>query len=304
MAYQGFPRKLLAAVVCPKEGSSLSIHATAQSADGEHLWEGRLRCRECGAAYSIEEGIISLLDGQAKLPPVLEQEREERDRRADDYDRMIAARFYKEVLATEAMVGEVKGKRIIEYAAGTGRFTEIFAREADSYLALDFSRESLRIAGRKISAPGTGLVLADAVTCQTAPAFFDAAFTFQFFGQIPSREARQQFCENVQASLRSGGSFVCSAYHQELRRLWRGAPPEGFRRSGIFYHFFSVVELRQELSVGFVVEAIRPIDITLPFERRLGLPPALGGALSRLAERIPFLNRFGHIVIARARKGP
>jgi phenylalanyl-tRNA synthetase alpha subunit len=70
--------------------------------------------------------------------------------------------------------------------------------------------------------------------------------------------------------------------------------------------FEKAYELRQsELKRRVLEEELKntpPIDITLPFEVRLGLSKELGGKISIFCEHIPLLNLFGHLVLCVGRK--
>ena len=104
-------------------------------------------------------------------------------------------------------------------------------------------------------------------------------------------------------TLKAGGVFVASVYHQDARRRIGGQPADGLHPNGIPFHFFSPGEFRQELRTFFGDVRARPIDITLPLEKRLHLPDRLEGLISRISERVPLLNQFGHLILAKARKG-
>ncbi|HEY9584326.1 MAG TPA: methyltransferase domain-containing protein [Candidatus Paceibacterota bacterium] len=295
--YKGFPKELVNILKCPKCAGRLSAFS-----EGSHILEGEALCQKCASRYQIREGILSLLEGQGIKDELLLSEIKARDADAFRYDGKFSQRFYKEVLPTKKALGETKGKNIIEYGSGTGRFTEIFSKEADFYLATDFSLVSLKITAKKIESVKVGLVLADSITLKTEESFFDAALSLQLIEHIPTIKQREVFFENIKSTLKSGAPFISSTYHQDLRRILKKEVKTGKHAGGIFFYNFSVAELRAEIGKYFKIIKAHPIDIALPFEIRLGFSPKVGGLIEALAERSPILNKFGHLVLVKAVK--
>src|SRR3989344_6902163 len=190
--YKGFPKELVNILKCPKCAGRLSAFS-----EGSHILEGEALCQKCASRYQIREGILSLLQGQGIKDELLLSEIKARDLDAFRYDGKFSQRFYKEVLPTIKALGQTNGKNIIEYGCGTGRFTEIFSKDSNWYLATDFSLESLKIASKKIDSPKIGLVLADSITISTKDSFFDAALALQLIEHIPTWDQRADFFENI-----------------------------------------------------------------------------------------------------------
>ena len=71
---------------------------------------------------------------------------------------------------------------------------------------------------------------------------------------------------------------------------------EGYHSSCIFYHSFTLQELRRELSPFFDIDEIHPIEIRVPFFYRLFKDKV---ALSRHLEHVPFLNQFGEWILVK-----
>lgn len=299
--YKGFPDKLVGVIKCPKDGNFLSVPESAGEKPS-HIMEGEIFCEKCGKNYSIRGGVLMLLSDQKIEDKFLLSEIKARDAGAFRYDGKFKHRFYKEILPTIKALGSTNGKNIIEYGCGTGRFTEIFSKDSDWYLATDFSLESLKIAATKISSPKIGLVLAGSITLKTKESFFDTALAFQLIEHIPSVESREIFFENIEDTLKEEGEFLSSTYHQDLRKVIKAEVKTGEHSGGIYFHNFSVSELKSEIGYYFDIIRAHPIDITLPFEVRLHLPPRLGGLIEMIAERVPVINKFGHLVLIKAVK--
>lgn len=296
MTYRGFPVALVSALACPQDGGVFSYADRGRS----HLRDARLECRECGASYEIRDGIALLLD-RAALDPRMEAEERARDRDARSYDAHFAARNEREIPSVRRCVGSLKGKAVIEYGAGTGRFTEALSPGTRLYLASDMSHASLAVLARKDLPDTVGLAWAEATALRARESFFDVAVALQLVEHIPG-SLRGRFYESVSRTLVAGGFFVASVYHQDVRRMLRGQSKDGTHPNGIYFHRYSAGEFRRELGERFRVTDIHPIDIMLPLEGRLALSPRIQGAISRLCERVPPLNRFGHLVLAKAYK--
>jgi SAM-dependent methyltransferase len=235
-----------------------------------------------------------------KLPQHLIDEMKARDAEASTYDSHLSDRYYREMVSTIAAIGDLRDKSVIEYGAGTGRFTDVLSGSSRLFLASDISLESLYVLARKNRSHNVGLVCGDAVALHTAPEFFDVALALQVIEHMPALEIRSGFYEEVRSTLKKGGFFVASVYHQDLRRMLTRKPIDGRHENGIPFHFFSTQEFKKELQKVFGSVKARPIDITLPLEKRLGLPPKAEGYISRICEYIPFLSTYGHLVLAKA----
>ncbi len=299
--YCGFSKNLIESVVCQKDATGLII-GSIDIEDENVIFEGNLICPKCGAKYEIKRGILDLLTGQDKLDNILLLEIAARDKEAFNYDNKLSARYYREIPSTIKELGNLKNKKIIEYGCGTGRFT-IKIKECADILATDFSRNSLLILSKKlIGVKNVGLVLANSVSLVTSENYFDLALSAQVLEHIPEERMRRLFLENIKKTLISNGVFVCSAYHYDLRRRIKQELREGYHKSNIFFHYFSKKEIKKEFSPVFHIKKIKGIDIVLPFEYRFGFSKYFKGKLSRLLEKIPFVNNLGHLVLVTAIK--
>lgn len=169
-------------------------------------------------------------------------------------------------------------------------------------LACDFSLQSLKVLAKKIDQQAIGLVHADATQIVTANDFFDLVVATQFYEHIPSKELRKSFLSHSGNTLKKGGRFISTTYHYDLRMRMKKQPQEGMHWGVTFFHYYTIGEIKEEFSKYFTITRIHPIDITLPFEVRLGLSKELGGKISIFCEHIPLLNLFGHLVLCVGRK--
>jgi SAM-dependent methyltransferase len=297
MNYRGFPTEYVRFMVCQDCLGDLSVDSNEA-----FLVNDSILCRKCKKEYEVKNGIIIFLK-PALLDELRKSEIHSRDASAHHYDCRLAPRFEKEVVSTLRTIGNVEGKKVIEYGAGTGRLTKEYAGKAGQVIASDFSFRSLEILAENLpKASNVGLVCADATSLKLSPNTFDIAIATQFYEHLPSAELRAAFLDGCSTALVRGGVYVSTTYHYEFRMRMKGVPQEGMHQTGIFYHYFTEAELLRDLSPYFDVVNRRPIDITLPFEARLRLPFRLGGMISRFCERVPIIRNFGHLLLVLAKK--
>jgi len=249
----------------------------------------------------VKDGIAEMLD-EASLYPEAADEVSSRDKEALDYDVKLSVREYKEIPSTIKPLYPWADKLVIDYGCGTGRVSSKLA--GARVLGVDISRKSLKVFQYKdVPLKSLGLVHADSTTFKVRPKSFDRALCAQVYEHIPERARRIAFLKNVHEALKDDGVFVATVYHHDLRRSMAKEPQEGRHPSGIFYHYFTSSELEEEFRFVFPDVSIQTIDITLPLEARLKLSPKTGGLISCLAEPVPLLNRFGHLlrVVAKVR---
>jgi SAM-dependent methyltransferase len=78
------------------------------------------------------------------------------------------------------------GRRVIEIAAGTGYWTDVFADTALAIVATDFNKTTLEVAQGRRSWPGSvAFVEADAFELEGVTGIFDAAFAGFFWSHVP-----------------------------------------------------------------------------------------------------------------------
>lgn len=281
---------LIEALVCQHDGGDLIANENL----GEYIKDCNLTCVVCGRVYRISDGIFRVVDVLSLDSVEMQSEILIRDEQADSYDKRLAPRFYKEVKPTLQILGNCEGKKIIEYGCGTGRITREI--KGAYILATDFSLVSLGICKENIDQSVVGLVLADSSSFKSKDNFFDLAVSFQFLEHLLSKEIRKHFYLLSRETLKRGGRFIVTAYHNDLRRWWRREAQEGYHLGGVFYHYFSPKELCQEIGDTLTEIKIKFLDLTLPGEKRMGIGGPLGGLISVLFSKIFILQKLAHLV--------
>lgn len=294
MKHKGFPTSLLAGIVCQYDAGELRWQTSSKE---KCVRNGAARCSECEQKYEVRDGILFMLKEKTSLPDIQKSEMQVRDKEAKEYDRRLSSRYYREVVSTINTIGDVDGRRVVEYGCGTGRVTEHFRGTPSQLLLVDFSLDSLRILQKKEKIKNAGLVCADASRFVTKKNHFDIAVSIQFLEHVPEVKNRKLFLRNVKRTLKPEGRFICSVYHHDIRRRIRGLPKEGVHNGGIYFYYFNMNETYRLFRSCFADVSIRPIDIQLPLTERLKIPQKIRGYISRFLEHVPAFNELGHLLL-------
>ena len=294
----GFARSLIELVKCRRDGGDLAL----SDANGdEYVTSGLLTCGTCGARYRLDGGVIDTnRELQDLIEPML-QEREARDREAEEYDAYTEQPWYRlEVPSTMAELSDIDGKLVAEFGSGTGRFTTELIRAGGTVVAIDFSGASHRVLQKKLTGPSPlGLIREDVAHVRLKPGSFDVAVSAQLLQHIPTDEARQAFFKNAWSCLKPGGCFLLTAYFQEMRRRLRHLPQEGVHDSGIFFHHFTREELQRDLSPLFDIQILEPFLYHVPWIWRLD---NVFPWISTLSGKTPLLREFGSLIMFKGTK--
>lgn len=305
-ALSGFPIRLVPSVRCTHDGAELAIEdgPRATPGDANAIQSGKLICVVCRALYSIDGGILNLLNESA-----LDEEsaNEQRRRNAncatvDSLDTPAArANNDMEMLPILEALPVAPGHTILELGCGEGRYTTALAGRAN-VLAIDFSIELLRILQRRLphGTRNVGLVLGDITTVKVAPQKFDFALS-TLTSNLPTREHRERLYRLARTALVPRGRFVFCSHMQGIRQRLAGERKSGrYKFGGIYRYNFDLQESIDKVEPHFAHVRACPIQIHLPFARTLRLPVV---RLSRILERVPLLNMFGMLLLGVA-EGP
>jgi demethylmenaquinone methyltransferase/2-methoxy-6-polyprenyl-1,4-benzoquinol methylase len=102
----------------------------------------------------------------------------------------------------------VHDRKVLEIACGTGNWTQVLSKRAESVLATDQSEAYLEIArSKEYERDNITFLRADAYTLEGVRAEFDAAFAADWWSHIP-RSFIPEFVASMMAKLRSGSAVV------------------------------------------------------------------------------------------------
>jgi len=315
---------MLTLLRCAREGGELALCAGSESYNGS-IVRGSVRCKVCGADYTLVDGILRL------LPGVLTSENQhEMTLRDSEYQENPAgvfepARFgwrsklydRTDVAPHMAALGSLDGKAVLEFGCGDGRFTIPMAQMGAEVVAVDLSLAGLCRLGAYLQsgvAPTTyqvrsgkigtdltsrvGLVQADASQFCVAPQSFDRAISAT---PLDSRDERMRMYRTIADALKDSGRFVGGVEHDDLTRRILGEPvARRYTSGGVFIEHFDPERMRSEAAPYFDSIAIRPIRPRLPLVKEMPLP--LGVAISKTVAALPILRQFGELLLMRAER--
>ena len=302
-AYAGFPRSLSGLLLCPVDGGDLALDAAGVST-AAHVERGDLRCARCAHVVPIVAGIarilaVETLDAEERHEVAL---RDEQTRTLSaERERAYWASLYsrRETASTLAALDLNRDCTVVDLGCGTGRYTALLARACRQVLAVDFSLESLGwLARENAPGPNVGLVHGDITKLRLAPRAFDRALATT---PLDSREQRLAMHGVAAGALGDGGVYVFSTEHYDLRSRLLGAPrAQRYRPGENLFFRLRRHEVEREAAPFFLDVRSRPINVSLPFSRRM--PPPVRAALSAAAEHVPVLRDLGDLVLVRARR--
>ncbi|MFD9883023.1 class I SAM-dependent methyltransferase [Streptomyces alboflavus] len=127
---------------------------------------------------------------------------------------------YGEVPSFLAMVGDVRGKSVLDLASGTGFYSrEVKRRGACEVFGVDISGEMVAAARAfEDSDPlGVRYEVGDVADLRPLEQPFDIALGVQLLNYAPDIAAMERMCRNVHRSLKPGGDFFVLAQTPEFR---------------------------------------------------------------------------------------
>jgi ubiquinone/menaquinone biosynthesis C-methylase UbiE/uncharacterized protein YbaR (Trm112 family) len=302
-----FPRDMVSLLRCNSDAGELAI-AQELRGDGDDVLNAVLRCKICGADFTIEDGIARLLPKQLSA----EDRNEMSIRDAIDYDCTDPGPFvppsegWRSVLSDMLEVPpHLKGLRssrantILELACGDGRLTTLVAETGARILAVDFSINALRLLAHRLpSGARVGLVHADINQLQVASRSFDRALTLT---PLDSRDERMSMYRRIAEALTDDGRYVGSVEHDDLSRRLLGLPlGRRYSRDGILIEHLTTKTMRREAAPYFSKLRIRPIRPRVPFAEKL--PRRLAFAVLRVIGALPIIRQFGELLLLTAQR--
>lgn len=127
---------------------------------------------------------------------------------------------YGEVPSFLGMVGDVRGKSVLDLASGTGFYSREFKRRgAMEVLGIDISGEMVAVARRLEESDPLGVryEVGDVSELRPLGRSFDIATGVQLLHYAPDIAALERMCRNVHRSLKPGGEFFVFAQNPDYR---------------------------------------------------------------------------------------
>ncbi|MEV4944588.1 class I SAM-dependent methyltransferase [Streptomyces sp. NPDC053755] len=127
---------------------------------------------------------------------------------------------YGEVPGFLGMVGDVRGKSVLDLASGTGFYSREFMRRgAAEVFGVDISTEMVAVARafEEREPLGVRYEVGDVAELRPLDKRFDLAVGVQLLHYAPDVAAMERMCRNVHRSLKSGGEFFVLAQNPDYR---------------------------------------------------------------------------------------
>ncbi|MBY8884747.1 class I SAM-dependent methyltransferase [Streptomyces sp. PTM05] len=173
---------------------------------------------------------------------------------------------YGEVPGFLAMVGDVRGKAVLDLASGTGFYSREFAwRGAADVLGIDISGEMVSVAreSEEREPLGVNYQVGDVAQLPPLGRRFDVATAVQLFGYADTVDAFERMCRNIHASLKPGAEFFAFNQRPDYRFDGPRLDKYGFRAE--------LTGTQAETGPGVRITALlapRPIAFTATLPRR------------------------------------
>ncbi|MFI2410635.1 class I SAM-dependent methyltransferase [Streptomyces sp. NPDC018947] len=130
------------------------------------------------------------------------------------------------------MVGDVRGKSVLDLASGTGFYSREFKRRgATEVLGIDISGEMVAVARQLEESDPLGIryEVGDAAELRAFEERFDIGLAVQLLNYASDMATTERMCRNVHRALKPGGEFFLLNQSPDFR--FDGPPPDryGFR---------------------------------------------------------------------------
>ena len=300
-----FPGDMIHLLRCNMDDGQLALDEQPPG-DAGGVLNAVLRCKTCRTEYRIEGGIACLLPHQLTQ----ENKHEMSIRDAIDYACSEPSPFIppaegwrsvlSDTLEVPAHLDELQvlpSHTVLELACGDGRFTSLIAETGARVLAVDFSINALRLLAQRLPLGArVGRVHADINQLHLDSRAFDRALTLT---PLDSRDERMNMYRTIARALTDDGRYVGSFEHDDLNRRLLGLPlVRRYSKDGILIEHLTTKSMRLESAPYFSNLRVRPIRPRVPLVAKL--PPGLELHILRLAAALPFVRRFGELLLLTA----
>ncbi len=143
-----------------------------------------------------------------------------------------------------SMLGDLKRKSVLDYGCGTGKFTKILARDAESVMGVDSSEVMIELAWRynrdRFFLPWHSSLLKMTVA-------FDIAVSSFVYCTISSEKELDRITQEIYLSLKTGGTFNILDPHPDsggfqFTSCFREKPPQYISGTPIEVHLKGLTE--------------------------------------------------------------
>jgi ubiquinone/menaquinone biosynthesis C-methylase UbiE len=214
-------------------------------------------------------------DEQEDIAEFYDEEAEEYDNRFSSYSGKYIHQRQTSILLDQ--LGDIEGSRILEIAAGTGRFTQELVAHGADVVVVDISREMLK-QNRERTGEAT-FIHGSGTHLPFSEASFDHCITVNSLNHIPGH---WDVVREVHRVLKSSGGFIANYPNKWSNRLPIALYVNYHNRNvggGVYTKWFDIFEVKNRLAEnGFEIRActgdrLSPVKaaskITVPLAKRM-----------------------------------
>lgn len=147
-----------------------------------------------------------------------------RDKGAEIYDSLISD--YQHHIEISTVINKLnlqKGDYILDAGCGTGRITFKLIEAGCKVVALDFSKESLKICKQRCgilyNSKNLHLIKADICNLPLKGGLFDKCISSEVFEQLPTEKERLKMLNELNMVLKFNGKLILTTYNYNLRKI-------------------------------------------------------------------------------------
>jgi SAM-dependent methyltransferase len=192
--------------------------------------------------------------------------------RASQYDRFyeVPERLHDVIQLKAWLMDRVRGRTVLEVAAGTGHWTEAAAASAKAITAIDYNPETLSIAADRQLGPHVTLLAGDAYALPEFTDRFEVGMAHLWWSHV-ERQRRQEFLSHFASRLQPSAALLMidQVYVEGLcspilrRDAWGNQYTVRTLENGTSYeivkNFFTLREIKE--SVGDMCEDIKIVQL-------------------------------------------
>ncbi|WP_176957513.1 class I SAM-dependent methyltransferase [Mariprofundus sp. KV] len=233
---------------------------------GSNKWRfgsNEMACESCNNTLEIFEDII-LYTPDSRL--VEKPEHVIRDKQANGYLQHCKFGSHRESLSTfiSLLPEFAKQRPILDLGCGPGPSTEILQDYGfEKLVSIDFSTQSLLLNKSQLDIIHPKFVRADLNEVSFVEKSVSVVLMTDFLQHLGDWDVQYSFMQKTLRALIPGGRFYLSCFNINIKNYLKGDIHGSFSNGNIRYSRLHHKELCQLIPEGFVVDAIKPMNISM-----------------------------------------
>lgn len=227
--------------------------------------EREIACIQCARKIAIKDDIL-VMSGLAEATDpnhaLRATEEATRDKQAGIYDFSMLFRLpsRKEQGIVAGELSSRRWKAAAEVGCGTGRITELMAKNCDRIVAMDRSFVSIQVCQSRLKRKGLAenvlLIQADVVDMPLRDEAYDLVLSAQVIQHVPGEGERERIMARIAEALQPTGRLILTLYEWRPSHA-RYRQKEGQHPGGISFHRFTNEEFRALIEPCFTINKVQ-----------------------------------------------